>query len=141
MKFRFLPLLFGLGTLVSCGEESASEYKSPTADSLTVLGGDRDEHGCIGSAGQVWSVVKNSCIQVFAEGERLDPVENGKSAIISAFVVAKADSSQLELFLAELEKAPILKQTDAFVYTFEQYTYNAKNKELTINDTLRYRGK
>lgn len=29
------------------------------------LGGDRDEHGCIGSAGYVWCEVQQDCIRLF----------------------------------------------------------------------------
>lgn len=31
------------------------------------LGGDRDEHGCIGSAGYSWCEAKNKCIRIFEE--------------------------------------------------------------------------
>jgi hypothetical protein len=32
-----------------------------------LLGGDRDEHGCIGSAGYSWCEVKNKCLRVWEE--------------------------------------------------------------------------
>ena len=32
------------------------------------LGGDRDEHGCIGSAGYVWCEVQKDCIRLFEKG-------------------------------------------------------------------------
>lgn len=32
------------------------------------LGGDRDEHGCIGSAGYVWCEVQKDCIRLFERG-------------------------------------------------------------------------
>jgi len=31
--------------------------------SQKLVGGDRDEHGCIGSAGYVWSTEKQQCIR------------------------------------------------------------------------------
>ena len=126
-------------TLGSCSDSTVTESPK-TTDSIVALGGDRDEHGCIASAGQVWSAAKESCIQVFSEGERLNPILNDKSAIISAFVVANADSTELELFLAELDKAPILKKKDAFTFVSGEYTYNTRTKELSIADTVLYRG-
>lgn len=30
-----------------------------------IVGGDRDEHGCIGSAGYVWCEVQQDCIRLF----------------------------------------------------------------------------
>src|SRR5687767_2417267 len=59
--------------LVSCGDK-----KEPSTDEkkdTTVIGGDKDEHGCIGSAGYTWSVVKDSCIRLFERGIKLDPVD------------------------------------------------------------------
>ena len=32
------------------------------------LGGDRDEHGCIGSAGYSWCESKSKCLRVWEEG-------------------------------------------------------------------------
>lgn len=37
---------------------------SPTSP---VVGGDKDEHGCIGSAGYTWCEVKNKCLRVWEE--------------------------------------------------------------------------
>ena len=36
-------------------------------DCPNVVGGDRDEHGCIGSAGYSWCEVKNKCLRVWEE--------------------------------------------------------------------------
>lgn len=139
MKVGAILSISVFALLASCTDTSGPDSCSPT-DSLTVLGGDRDEHGCIGSAGQLWSAVREKCIQVFAEGERLNPVATDKSAIISAFVVSNADSSLLELYLADLDKAPILKKKDAFTFVNGQYSYNVQRKELSIADTVQYRG-
>ena len=46
-----------------------NEENGPTGQ----LGGDRDEHGCIGSAGYSWCDVKNKCLRVWEE-----PCESGE---------------------------------------------------------------
>jgi len=33
-----------------------------------IIGGDRDEHGCIGSAGYQWCEEKNKCLRIWEEG-------------------------------------------------------------------------
>lgn len=33
----------------------------------TIVGGDRDKHGCIGSAGYSWCAPKNKCLRVWEE--------------------------------------------------------------------------
>lgn len=48
------------------------------------LGGDRDEHGCIGSAGYVWCEVQQDCIRLFEKGIRTEAVDGGTA---SAFIV------------------------------------------------------
>lgn len=81
-----------------------------------VLGTDRDEHGCVGSAGYRWSVLKNDCIRVFEEGFRLNPVketpvdeeEEIEEPIISGFVTFEKDGDRAELFLPEKEESIIL---------------------------------
>lgn len=32
-----------------------------------VVGGDRDEHGCIGSSGYTWCALKNKCLRIWEE--------------------------------------------------------------------------
>ena len=60
------------------------------------LGSDRDAHGCIGSAGYVWSEVRKDCIRLFEQGIRtLDTAGN------SAYIVFSPDSSQVELFFSD----------------------------------------
>ena len=46
------------------------------------LGGDRDEHGCIGSAGYVWCEVQQDCIRLFEKGIRTEAVDGGTNEIL-----------------------------------------------------------
>jgi hypothetical protein len=55
-----------------------------------VPGGDRDAHGCIGSAGYTYSELRKECIRVFEKGVRLDPVP-AVAGVVSAFVVFAGD--------------------------------------------------
>lgn len=49
-----------------------------------IVGGDGDEHGCIGSAGYSWCALKNKCLRIWEE-----PCEDEEKAIIEA--VAKSE--------------------------------------------------
>ncbi len=49
---------------------ACTDSKPPVGETKTIVtppmvGGDRDAHGCIGSAGYQWSVLKNECIRAF----------------------------------------------------------------------------
>ena len=71
------------------------------------LGGDRDEHGCIGSAGYVWCEVQQDCIRLFEKGIRTEAVD-GSTA--SAFIVFSSDSTRLELFFSDDQPNEILER-------------------------------
>lgn len=70
------------------------------SDSFPLTGGDRDRHGCIGSAGQSWSVLRQQCIQPFAEADlKLDDPDNDTLAV---YVLLSEDKSSAEVFAASL---------------------------------------
>lgn len=71
------------------------------------LGGDRDEHGCIGSAGYVWCEVQKDCIRLFEKGIRTEAVDDSDT---SAFIVFSPDSTQLELFFSNNQPNEILER-------------------------------
>lgn len=71
-----------------------------------IVGGDRDEHGCIGSAGYVWCEVQKDCIRLFEKGIRTESVDDSNA---SAFIVFSPDSTQLELFFSNNQPNEILR--------------------------------
>ena len=60
-----------------------------------LLGGARDEHGCLTSAGYVWSEARQDCVRLFEEGIRLEAADGSNR---SAYVVFSRDSLKAELF-------------------------------------------
>lgn len=40
-----------------------------------IVGNDRDEHGCIGSAGYSWCSIKNKCLRVWEEKCETSPIQ------------------------------------------------------------------
>jgi len=87
-----------------------------------IVGNDRDEHGCIGSAGYVWSDVLFRCVRLFEEGVRFLPT--GKLAqqqnstendvILLGFVIfEQPDSMNAELFFPHLPTKIICHKTSS----------------------------
>lgn len=70
-------------------------------DGTPTVGGDRDKHGCIGSAGYQWSELRGECIRLFEAGIRLDPQAKDLDQTTSAFIVYKSmdEDAVVELFL------------------------------------------
>ena len=60
-----------------------------------LVGADRDEHGCIGSAGYTWSEVRKDCIRLFEDGIRTEAVDGSGQVM---YVVFSPDSLKAELF-------------------------------------------
>ena len=120
-------------------DKAAEEPTTPQQE--TMVGGDRDEHGCIGSAGYTWSALRGECIQVFEVGTRLNPVDvEQEEAVISAFIVSKeGDNSQVELFITGEDQNPILKKEADGTFKNGKYTYNAQTNELFVDGKVAYK--
>lgn len=120
-------------------DNAAEEPTTPQQE--TMVGGDRDEHGCIGSAGYSWSALCEECIQVFEVGTRLNPVDvEQEEAVISAFIVSKeGDNSQVELFITGEDQNLILKKEADGTFKNGKYTYNAQTKELSVDGKVAYK--
>lgn len=48
-------------------EEINSSTPLTTSTSIPMVGNDKDEHGCIGSAGYSWCAAKNKCLRSWEE--------------------------------------------------------------------------
>ena len=120
-------------------DKAAEELTTPQQEMM--VGGDRDEHGCIGSAGYSWSALRGECIQVFEVGTRLNPVDvEQEEAVISAFIVSKeGDNSQVELFITGEDQNLILKKEADGTFKNGKYTYNAQTKELSVDGKVAYK--
>lgn len=105
--FRYFGLMLGLIIAVSCTSKS-QENKSVEPSDI-VVGGDRDSHGCIGSAGYQWSEVLKDCIRPFESGVRLATCIDTTSTS-AAYLVFSPDSSKIEAFLPYEEIPPVLKK-------------------------------
>jgi hypothetical protein len=138
-------------SFVACNNNNVNQVATTETDTTAVsrdipdeplMGGDKDERGCIGSAGQSWSELLQECVQVFNIGTHLNPVEVKEGeAVISAFIVTKADdNSQVELFITAEETNPFLKQEKDGTYTNGKYVYNPKTQELFVDGKVAYKG-
>ncbi|MCS2775772.1 hypothetical protein NXW80_16480 [Bacteroides fragilis] len=79
------------------GQDTASEAKTEEA---AIPGSDKDEHGCVGSAGYVWSEVKKDCIRPFEAGLKISETQKD-NATYATYIVFAADSVQAELYTPE----------------------------------------
>ena len=61
-----------------------------------LIGGNKDEHGCLTAAGYTWSELRRDCIRIFEDGVRVDDPSLQPS--LASYAVFAADSSRVEVF-------------------------------------------
>ena len=122
--------------------ESAPPIEAPN------VGGDRDSHSCIASAGYQWSEVRKECIRIFEKGIRLNAKGVGMDTTFSAFAVFKSDTEkqQAELFLVNIKNTPILNRVGdekSQIWKNADYTLTQNKNTFSLEDskkTLLYQG-
>ncbi|ASE61791.1 hypothetical protein EGY07_06590 [Chryseobacterium indologenes] len=66
-----------------------------------ILGGDRDVHGCKGSAGYTYSQIRNNCVRVFEQKIKLKEVSPDKSSSSMTAVIFSKDMKRAEVFIPD----------------------------------------
>lgn len=129
-------VILGLFIFTACGNVKKESKESQKE----TVGNNKDEHGCIASAGYIWSELKQDCIRVFEIGQGLSPVTiDNNSETSSAFVVFNDDQSKLELFLPGTSKSIILPQVEKGKYSADDYLFDTENATLSIKGEPMYK--
>lgn len=101
-----LVLLLGMGialpTLTSCNNSQKQKKEE-----APVVGNDKDNHGCISSAGYTWSEVQKDCIRLWEKGVRTEAVNDNTDV---AYIVFAPDSAKVELFFSADHPNEILER-------------------------------
>ncbi|MGH1517786.1 hypothetical protein [Chryseobacterium sp. JK1] len=71
------------------------------AQKTPVLGGDKDAHGCIGSAGYTYSQIKKDCVRTFEQKIKLTEVAPKGSSTSMAAVIFSKDKQKAEVFVKD----------------------------------------
>jgi hypothetical protein len=134
---KTIPILIAISSflVVSCNTNNSESNSAKTiidstsATKLQIVGGDKDKHGCKGSAGYTWSVIKNDCIRIFESGIKLDPQDKNLDQTLAAFIVFKSDDddSKVELYYPSRIGSIILNkkgEEGAGVWTNDTLTLN-----------------
>ncbi len=109
-----------------------------------VVGADKDEKGCVASAGYTFSILRDSCVRPFETGIRLNSVKaiESRDRQMSAFAILEENGNRAEIFVPQ-EKGSIILERKS-----EGIPYEGKNwKLLTVGgftlkkgDSLLYAG-
>jgi hypothetical protein len=92
-------------------------------------GSDRDQHGCIGSAGYTWSAIKQDCIRIFEEPIQLKEANPKESYETVAALIFNKDKKKVEVFLPQHKEGVILiRSGKAGNYTWKKGDIVLTNK-------------
>ena len=143
---------FGMLLLIAACQNGSNGGASQASNNKQLVGADRDHHGCIGSAGYTWSIVKNACIRVFEEGTpfvKYDAVNGATDSSMSALVVLSGDKQKVEVFFGTTGKPVVMNalpqvEGETMPVLFENKSEQLKLRsyrdiyQLLFLDTVRY---
>lgn len=121
-------LAFSSCKLKDAPEEVQDDKVTATAKDSTAVN-DKDENGCLASAGYIWSKVNKECVKVFS-GLQLNPVDkpDNEDETLSAYVLFSEDLKQAEVFLPTETSSIILTGSDKTkVWILGDWQLNTKN--------------
>ena len=125
-----LLLVFTIASIfISCKLNDATEEKTnaPVKDS-TIVGADKDENGCLASAGYTWSKLNKECVKAFT-GIQLNPADNAatEDETLCAYVLFNEVGDKAEIFLPDDKSFIVSKSGSEKVWVFEDYQLIAQN--------------
>lgn len=73
---------------------------------------DKDQDGCLNTAGYRWSDLKKDCIKVHLIGLRLDPAlnQNNEDAQNALYMIFSEDAQKVEIYLPQAQKPIVLSK-------------------------------
>ena len=113
-----LTLLLGC-TMVAC-QNNRAKVNPPSNDS-TLVGNDKDNNGCLASAGYSWSQLKDSCIRPWENSIALHVSDTSANYESAAFVFIDDKQHKAELFLKEEKQSLLLDSIAPLVYANDDY--------------------
>ena len=116
LKFIFTILLF---TACNRGAKTESpKQDSPVSASRDTVPATKtvnvaDEHGCKAVDGEIWSIVRESCISLSETGIKLEPQDPALDKTKPAWLVFSDDTDRVEIILPTQQRPVIIRKTSA----------------------------
>ncbi len=107
--------------LTACNNSGKTENSEVKKDSpvvstdtvpVTKPAATADEHGCKTDEGEIWSVVRNSCVRVKETGIKMDPQE-AMDKVNPAWLIFTDDKVRVEIILPTQKKPVIIRKSSA----------------------------
>jgi hypothetical protein len=126
---NLLKLVAIASIFISCkiNDTTDEEEKAPVKDS-TIVGADKDENGCLASAGYTWSKLNKECVKAFS-GIQLNPASDAttEDETLCAYVLFNEDGDKAEIFLPDDKSFIVSKSGSEKVWSFQDYQLIGQN--------------
>lgn len=96
-------------------------FACKTTQTTHMTANDRDKHGCLPSAGYVWSDVRKDCIRTFEVGVPLYKFQNPYTSL-AAYIVFSSNSTYAEAYIPGIEGNIIMQQKETDIWKGHGYT-------------------
>ena len=114
---------------ISCklNDTTDEEVKAPVKDS-TIVGADKDDDGCLASAGYTWSKLNKECVKAFT-GIQLNPASDAatEDETLCAYVLFNEEGDQAEIFLPDDKSFIVTKGNSDKIWVFKDYQLISQN--------------
>ena len=115
--------------LISCKFNDADPEVTnvPHKDS-TIVGVDKDNNGCLASAGYTWSKLNKECVKAFS-GIQLIPIEDAttEDETLCAYVLFNENADKAEIFLPDDKSFIVTKNDQSKTWNFRDYQLEVHN--------------
>lgn len=104
-------------------ENDPENGNTPLAVKDSSVVNDKDEHGCLATAGYIWSKMNKECVKGYT-GIPLNPIDKpeNEDEALSAFVLFSEDLSQAEVFFPNDVNSIVLKRaSEGKSWVFEDW--------------------
>lgn len=127
MKKNIFTIVTLILVLVSCkpADEKPlieTDKEGKEVKDSTLVGADKDENGCLASAGYTWSKVNKECVRAFT-GIQLNPVDNAQNedATLSVYVLFNENGDKAEVFLPSEESLVLTRESEGMPWIYNDY--------------------
>ena len=128
MKKTIFILAFAITLLVSCKpttEESFLDNSEGLVESIvdsTLTGIDKDENGCLASAGYTYSKVNKECVKAFT-GIQLNPINKptNEDETLSVYVLFDETGDKAEVFMPNQQSIILIRESEGKAWIYKNY--------------------
>lgn len=110
--------------LVSCKPNvTESDNQVDRPKDSTIVGADKDENGCLASAGYTWSKLNKECVRIFT-GIQLLPIDktgNPDDAVLATYVLFNESGDKAEVFFPDEKSIILTRNAEGKPWIFNEY--------------------